>query len=90
MKRVDLLERVCYYIITEGKRKKGKVKKMMMQKDFEKAVAEGKMFVMRKYKAFGEWSKGKVVTAEVALKKSKVWVEYEGTHYCPYDFEVVE
>lgn len=62
----------------------------MIMKEFEKAVAEGKMFVMKKYKAMGEWSTGKVVTAEVALKKSKVRVMCEGTYYCPYDFEVVE
>jgi hypothetical protein len=62
----------------------------MIQKDFEKAIAENKMFIMRKYKAFGEWSNGKVVTAEVALKKSKVWVESDGTHYCPYTFELAE
>lgn len=27
----------------------------MLVKDFDKAVAEGKMFLMKKYKAYGEW-----------------------------------
>lgn len=68
---------------------KGKVK-TMTTKEFEKAVAENKMFVMRKYKMFGQWSNGKVVTAEVAKKKSKVWVVSNGTSYCPYSFELAE
>ena len=62
----------------------------MMQKEFDKAVAEGKMFVMKKYKALGEWSEGKVVSAEVAAKKGKVWVECDGAWYCPYSFELAE
>ena len=62
----------------------------MTTKEFEKAIAENKMFVMRKYKAFGQWSNGKVVTAEVAKKKSKVWVVNDGTSYCPYSFELAE
>jgi hypothetical protein len=73
-----------------GKKKKGKVKKMMTKDDFNKAVAEGKMFVMKKYKYNGEWHNGKVVTAEVALKKSKVKVSYMGCDYCPYSFELVK
>ena len=61
-----------------------------MTKDFNKAVAENKMFIMRKYKAFGQWSNGKVVTAEVALMKSKIWVVNDGNSYCPYSFELAE
>ena len=47
----------------------------MLVKDFDKAVAEGKMFLMKKYKAYGEWGPAKLVTAEVAERKAKVFVQ---------------
>lgn len=64
---------------------------MMMMKDFYKAVEEGKMFWMRKYIRFGCWSAPKLVSADVAMAKSKVVVYSEdGEGYCPYDFAVAE
>lgn len=61
----------------------------MKKIEFEKAIAEGKMFLMRKYKGVSGasvWSAPKIVSAEVALKKSKVRV---AGGYCPYCFEIV-
>lgn len=65
----------------------------MLVKDFKKAIAEGKMFLMKKYKAYGEWGQPKLVSAEVAEKKSKVRVSSynefgEKEWYCPYSFEL--
>lgn len=63
----------------------------MMCKDFEKAVAEGKDFMMKKYKCCGSYTAPKKVSAEVALKKSKVVVyDYDGEGHCPYAFEIEE
>ena len=67
----------------------------MLAKEFDKAVAEGKMFLMKKYKAYGEWGPAKLVTAEVAERKAKVFVqaidEFGGKEwYCPYSFELAE
>ena len=53
--------------------------------ELEKAIKEGREFVMRKYKGFGEWSTPRVVSAEVAAHKSQVRT-HEG--YCPYSFEL--
>ena len=53
--------------------------------ELEKAIQEGRAFVMRKYKGFGEWSTPRVVSAEVAARKSQVRTR-EG--YCPYSFEL--
>ena len=55
-------------------------------------------YILYKYKAFGEWSKGKEVSKEVAEKKMQVRVRgyyyYEmgdkEDWYCPYRVEVVE
>ena len=59
---------------------------------FEQAVEEGKQFYMRKYKYYGIYHNPKIVTAEVALKKSKVLVPsyYEGEYFCPYEFSIIE
>ena len=67
----------------------------MIEKDFQLAVAQGKEFLMRKYKAFGEWSEPKRVSAEVAARKHKVTVSAENEfgdvdRYCPYSFELAE
>lgn len=67
----------------------------MLVKDFDKAIAEGKMFLMKKYKAYGEWGPAKLVTAEVAERKAKVFVQAidefgEKEWYCPYSFELAE
>ena len=67
----------------------------MLAKDFDKAVAEGKMFLMRKYKYYGQWSAPKLVSAEVAEKKSRVRVvgydEFDvESIFCPYTFELAE
>ena len=62
---------------------------MMMYKVFLEEVEKGSQFVMRKYKAFGEWSKGRVVDSETALRKSRVTVyDEDGDAYCPYSFEL--
>ena len=53
---------------------------------FEKAVQEGRQFVMRKYLGLGSWSEPKVVSAERALHKSKVRT---ADGFCPYDLEVI-
>jgi hypothetical protein len=55
--------------------------------ELEKALAEGREFVMRKYKGLGEWSAPRVVSAEVVAQKSRVRT-CEG--YCPYSFELIE
>ena len=60
----------------------------MIEKDFQLAVAQGKEFMMRKYKACGEWSAPKRVSAEVAVRKHKVSVSAEEEfgdvdYYCP-------
>ena len=62
----------------------------MTTMEFEKAVSEGKLFLMRQYKAMGLWSAGKVVTAEVAARKARIWVysDKTGERYCPYHFEL--
>ena len=52
----------------------------------EKAIKEGRKFIMRKYKGLGEWSSPRIVSAEVAAHKSKVRTR-EG--FCPYSFELV-
>ena len=60
---------------------------------FEQAAQEGKQFYMRKYKRYGEYHNPKIVSAEVALKKSKVLVEgyYEDDGwFCPYEFQIIE
>ena len=67
----------------------------MLVKDFDKAVAEGKMFLMKKYKAYGEWGPAKLVTAKVAEHKAKVFVQTIGEFgekewHCPYSFELAE
>jgi hypothetical protein len=67
----------------------------MLVKDFKKAIAEGKMFLMKKYKAYGEWGSAKLVTAEVAERKAKVLVQSidefgEKEWHCPYCFELAE
>ena len=49
----------------------------MIEKDFQLAVAQGKEIMMRKYKACGEWSAPKRVSAEVAARKHKVTVSAE-------------
>ena len=69
--------------------------KDMIEKDFQLAVAQGKEFMMRKYKASGEWSAPKRVSAEVAARKHKVTVSAENEfgevdRYCPYSFELAE
>lgn len=65
----------------------------MMTKDFKQAVADGKMFLMRKYKYADVWSAPKLVSAEIAEKKSHVWVPSEDEfgevdYHCPYSFEL--
>ena len=67
----------------------------MVAKDFELAVAQGKDFMMRKYRACGEWSAPKRVSAEVAARKHKVTVSAEDefgdvNYYCPYSFELAK
>lgn len=62
----------------------------MMVKDFEKALVDGKMFFMRKYVAFGEWSAPKLVSAEIASRKSRVRVKSDDGVFCPYSFELAE
>ena len=67
----------------------------MIEKDFQLAVAQGQEFMMRKYKAFGEWSAPKRVSAEVATRKHKITVSVENEFgevdcYCPYSFELAE
>lgn len=63
---------------------------MMITCEFEKAIAEGKNLIMKKYKYQHEWSEGKIVSAEVAEKKSKVRVHTDYGDFCPYSFEFVE
>ena len=46
--------------------------------ELEKAIQEGRQFVMRKYKGLGEWSTPRVVSSDVAARKG----------YCPYSFEL--
>ena len=53
--------------------------------ELEKAIQEGRQFVMRKYKGLGEWSTPRVVSSDVAARKSRVRTR-EG--YCPYSFEL--
>ena len=53
--------------------------------ELEKAIKEGRKFVMRKYIGLGEWSSPRVVSAEVAAHKSKVRT---ADGYCPYSFEL--
>ena len=55
--------------------------------EFDKAVKEGREFVMRKYKGLGLWSTPRVVSSEIAARKSQVRT-CEG--YCPYSFELAE
>ena len=67
----------------------------MLNVELKKAIAEGKMFLMRKYKSCGEWSAPRLVSAEVAEKKSRVRVvgydEFdEESTFCPYSFELAE
>ena len=56
----------------------------MMAKDFAAIIAEGKEVMMAKYKAYGEHSAWKKVSAEVAQKKAQVRVK---GGYCPYLFK---
>lgn len=53
--------------------------------ELEKAIKEGRKFVMRKYKYYGVWSSPRIVSAEVVAHKSKVRTR-EG--FCPYSFEL--
>ena len=67
----------------------------MLNVELKKAIAEGKMFLMRKYKSYGEWSAPRLVSAEVAERKSRVRVvgydEFdEESTFCPYSFELAE
>lgn len=57
----------------------------MTQCELEKAISEGKIIMMRKYRFYGMWSNPKKVSGEVALKKSKILVD---DCWCPYSFEV--
>lgn len=59
----------------------------MTSEKFEKAVAEGKNFIMQKYMYAGIWSNEKVVSAEVAEKKSKIRIN---GIYCPYRFKIAD
>lgn len=66
---------------------------MMTTKELNEAIAEGKMFLMRKYKEGGEYGAPKLVSAEVAKHKSKVfvksWDEFDNIEWhCPYSFEL--
>ena len=55
--------------------------------ELTKAIAEGKMFWMRKYLGYGSYSTPQLVTAERAAHKSQVRTA-EG--FCPYTFEIAE
>ena len=67
----------------------------MIEKACQLAIAQGTECMMRKYKACGEWSAPKRVSAEVAARKHKVTVSAENEFgdvdlYCPYSFELAE
>ena len=57
----------------------------MTQYELEKAINEGKIIMMRKYRFYGMWSNPKKVSGEIALKKSKIFV---CGGWCPYSFEI--
>jgi hypothetical protein len=54
---------------------------------FRAAVAEGRMFWMRKYLMYGQYSTPQLVTAERAARKASV-LTAEG--WCPYEFMIAE
>lgn len=57
----------------------------------QKAIADGSQIVMRKYKEFGVWGQPKVVSSEVALRKSSVVVyDEDDVAHCPYRFYLAE
>lgn len=49
-----------------------------------------KKYFIRKYKVFGCYSDWKEVSKEVAERKAKVTVCYDGCYYHPYEIKVVE
>jgi hypothetical protein len=50
----------------------------MKQYELEKAISEGKIILMRKYRFYGMWSNPKKVSGEMALKKSNLLIVKSG------------
>ena len=59
----------------------------MTKVEFEKAVAQGRMFLVRKYRFYGLYSSPKLMSAERAARKARVRT---ADGFCPYTFEIAE
>jgi hypothetical protein len=61
----------------------------MMRAKLEKAVADGYLLQIAKYRSNGEWSAWKMVSLEKALEKLSVWVSDGCSDFQPYKVRIV-
>ena len=61
---------------------------MSIKEMISKAIEDGYMVQIRKFHRAGQWSAWKTVSLATALHKISVFVQDDGSTYCPYEYRI--
>lgn len=62
---------------------------MNIKEMITKTIEDGYMIQIRKFHKENRWSAWKTVSLATALHKISVFVENDGSSYCPYEYRIV-